>query len=637
MKWCVIAVACLTWSCCRGDVVLPSVVSDGMVLQRESEVRLWGWATRGEDVSVQGSWMASPVRAKPDGRGRWQVSVATGEAGGPYTVTVAGETTVTVRDVYIGEVWVCSGQSNMEWTLAMTGDAESIASANDDRLRVFTVGKQMSLHSRFDATGAWRAATPGHAPGMSAAAYHFGTKLRAELGVPIGLIVTAWGGTRIEAWMPASSLGAFVEYESELSILGVASGDPSGRVEMTAALERRWWESLDDAGVRGWTGADFDASAWGTMELPASMGPDGLDTFDGVVYFRREVEVPASMAGDALELHLGPIDDYDDVWLNGVHVGATHAENQWSVPRVYAVPVGVVDAGRNVVAVRVLDTAGTGGINGKPEQMMLVGGGERVWLAGEWRVRRGKAVSEIRLGSRGALEVNANTATVLYSGMIEPIADMSVRGMLWYQGESNRHNAHRYADLMEAMIGAWRVRFGGGELPFYYVQIAPFNYGGDTGQTGMLREAQRLAMRVPNTGMVVTSDIGDVRDIHPKNKKDVGERLARWALARTYGHDVVYSGPLVAGAVREGSKVRVTFDHAAGLIARGGAVRHVQVASVDGVFHAAEATIEGETLVVWSERASEPRRVRLGWGATDELNLFNEAGLPASPFEVEVE
>jgi sialate O-acetylesterase len=631
---CLLIVA-LTHSVAQCDVILPRVLSDGMVLQRQTEARVWGWASRGESVRVQGSWMETPVTTIADDAGRWTARVPTGDAGGPFTLTVSGNTSITLRDVYVGEVWVCSGQSNMEWTLAACQDAPAIDAARDDQLRMFTVGKQISLHPRIDCEGAWHASDPSVKASFSAVAYHFGRSLREKLGVPVGLIVTAWGGTRIETWMPAARLAEFGDYADELAFLSLATGDPSERLGMMDELATRWWQRIDDAGAAGWNLPGHDVSTWQTMELPATLGPDGLDAFDGVVYFVREVELPGAMSSHALTLRLGPIDDYDDVWFNGVLIGSTHGENQWNVPREYTVPLGAAKPGRNVIAVRMLDHSGPGGINGRAEQMELVGGAERVALDGAWRYRRGLANNQLPPRA-GGLDVNANTATALYNAMIEPIAGSSVRGAIWYQGESNRNNAARYTALQEAMVGAWRARFDSKDFPFYYVQIAPFGYGGDTGQTGALREAQRHALRVPNSGMVVTTDIGNVRDIHPKNKKDVGERLALWALAHDYGHDITYSGPLVKDAALSGTRVRVNFEHAAGLTARGGEVRHVQIAGANGVFHAAQAAIEDESLFVWSEHVQQPRRVRLGWGATDELNLFNGAGLPASPFEVEV-
>ncbi|MBX3403515.1 MAG: DUF1080 domain-containing protein [Phycisphaeraceae bacterium] len=632
---------------CAADVRLPTIFGSNMVVQQQTDAVIWGWARPGEMVRAKGSWSAIAVEAEADTQGRFRLLLPTGAAGGPHTLTVSGDNTIVLSNVLLGEVWLCSGQSNMEWPLAATENAEAaIAAANHPAIRMFTVENTISAHPRLDVNGSWSACSPEVAKNFSAVGYYFALALREQLGdVPIGLIAADWGGTPAESWMSTAGLRAFGEFNDALDFLDAVGKDPGAREQAIRTRRGAWWNSLDRASriAPQWNANDFDDSAWPRAALPGTWGErgDGLGDFDGVVYYRREIEAPAELAAAGAVLELGPIDDYDDAWVNGVHVGATHADNQWNVARKYAVPEGTLRPGRNIIAVRMLDTAGPGGINGQAEQMVLRSaseGGPRVPLAGEWRMFKGAAAAAL-LARPADVGITPHTASVLFNGMIAPIAGFPLRGVIWYQGESNVGRAEQYSRLFPSLILDWRAQWAGAgaktELPFYYVQIAPFNYSGPAGRAAALRDAQRTAMSTPNTGMVVTLDIGDASDIHPRNKRTVGERLARWALGGTYGKKITTSGPMFRTARKEGDTLRVEFDHVdGGLVARG-ELRGFWIAAEDQKYFRARAKIDGGTVVLSHPRVPRPVAVRYGWENVPTPTLFNAAGLPASSFRSE--
>ncbi|MDX9911904.1 MAG: DUF1080 domain-containing protein [Phycisphaerales bacterium] len=642
-------------SCLSGvtlaDVRMPTVFGDGMVLQRGG-AHVWGWARPGEKVRVAGSWAGEGNAAEgvANEGGVWSVMLATPEAGGPFTLTIAGDTSVVLRDVLVGEVWIASGQSNMEWPIAWSADpAETAAGATDGQIRFFQVENEISLHERIDLNGAWVACSPEAAPKMSAVAYHFARELRRELGVPVGIVQSDWGGTRIEAWMSERALRPFAHVSGEMESIA-AMRDPNTRGDAAKSPQDRWWDGLDARDrVDGWTGDAYDASVWKEMELPQTLGADGMGSFDGVVRFRREVELGAAWAGKAAVLELGPIDDRDDAWVNGVHVGSTREDGRWGMARRYDVPAGVLRAGKNVVCVRMLDTAGPGGINGKKEQMRLapadasVGGA--VSLAGEWRYRAGSAMGSLPAIPTG-VDVGANTVTALWNAMMAPLTPMRVAGVIWYQGESNRGNWHQYADLFGAMIADWRARFGDDRMVFAFAQIAPFRYIQDRGETAMLREAQsRVGSGVKGVGMATTLDVGNPQDIHPKDKRTVGERLARIALLEKYERRIEDRGPVFAQMEAiDGGRVRVIMSHASGMTTSDGSkdVRGFEVAGKDRRFYPATARVEtndgisgGGSLIVECDAVRSPEAVRYAFSMTPDANLVNGEGLPAEAFRTD--
>lgn len=620
----------------RADVRLPALFGDHMVLQQKSSVRVWGWGRPGESVAVSGSWAEGEVATTVDAGGRFEVRLRTPRAGGPHRLTVRGDITIVLDDVMVGEVWLCSGQSNMEWPVAASSEADAtIQAASSDGIRLFRVPNQFAVHPRIDVAAEWQRCTPETVRDFSAVAYHFALRLERELQVPIGLIQSDWGGTVAEAWMSPQALRDFPEFSSDLEFLARV-GNPNTRGDALEGHKERWWDLLDDASSipATWTTADFDASEWSTQSLPATLAGD-LASFDGLVYYRRTIELDADAAKGEAMLELGPIDDMDDAWVNGVRVGSEHADGRWNAARRYPIPAGTLVPGENVIAVRMLDNAGPGGINGRPEQMKITRGDNTlVSLAGDWRYRAGAARNRLPAPPQQTA-LHQNVPTLLYQAMIAPLTPFTIQGVIWYQGESNRPRPEQYRRLFRRLIRDWREQWGIGDFPFLYVQIAPFDYGGDDGEAALLREAQLLALEEPNTGMVVTTDVGNPRDIHPRDKRTVGERLAGQALRRTYGRkDLIAEGPRYRHMKVVGSKIHLYFDDG-GLELRESSKSHFLIAGKNRRFLPAQAEVDGDVIVVWSDEVPEPAAVRFGWEAAAEPNLFGRTGLPASPFRTD--
>ena len=627
---------------------LASMFTDSMVLQRERPVPVWGWANPGEPVAVELAGRTSHATAGADGR--WQATLPALPAGGPHTLTVRGSTTLTVRDVLMGEVWVCSGQSNMEWQLGQAADgmAES-AAADCPQIRLFTVPKQFSLTPVADVSARWAVCAPKEAAIFSAVGYFFGRELHRRLGVPIGLINSSWGGTNAQTWTSREGLAAEPELRGYLEDLTQAVKLSAGEaaVEYLAARAKFMAQLPQDAGNRGfaegWAAPSYDDTAWSTMGLPEYWSRAGHLT-NGVCWFRLAVDVPANWNGNDLLLSLGAADKSDDTYFNGQRIGGLNwADNpvSWNTPREYTVPAALVKPGRNVIAVCVLSNFSGGGLAG-PAVMMELRPAERtrgtpIPLAGMWRYRFEQDFGLVPKAAEPASPQGQNVPTMLFNGMIAPLIPYALRGAIWYQGESNAGDAARYRTLFPALIRDWQRQWHSGDFAFHFVQLP--NYGSpadyEDSSWPRLREAQRLALALPNTGMAVAIDIGEPKDIHPRNKKDVGLRLAWAALAQTYGQQVAHRGPQFKSLQVEGGALRLKFDHAEGLHARDGVVRGFAVAGADRVFHAATGRIDGTSVVVSSPNVAKPVAARYGWADCPTCTLYNHANLPAEPFRTD--
>jgi sialate O-acetylesterase len=624
---------CIAWTA-RADVRVPAVFSDGMVLQRDTTVPVWGWARPGERVNVRGSWDASTtVSAVAENDGRWRVDLPTAGAGGPWTLTISGDTSITIRDVLLGEVWLASGQSNMEWPVSASADPNGVvASAVHDDIRMFDVKNTVSLHPRLDVEGRWVHAKGEQVRSRSAVAYHFAATLREKLNVPVGVINADWGGTRVEAWMAREQLQGDPRYQTELENIA-AMANPISRAAMPSG-EEAWWAGLDAVGPnplgKAWKEPGFDASSWKAMKLPATFEGE-LAGFDGIVAFIREVELPEGWANAEARIELGPIDDRDETFINGTLVGATRSDGLWHKHRVYSVPKGVLRAGRNVIAVRVYDTGGPGGINGKAEAMRLRADGlEDVPLSGEWRYRVGPRADQLP-PMRQPFTPGPNTAGALYDGMIAPLIPMRLAGVIWYQGESNI-GLLGYDKLFAAMIERWRADFANPSLPFLYVQIAPYGYRNDKGEAAELRwEQAKVASQMPNTGMVCTLDVGDPGDIHPRNKKTVGERLAMLAMGVAYFDSASRLFPEWNGMSVRGNTATLTFANTERLVTNDRDV-YVWAAGSDRKFSLVRAAVEGNRLIVEHPGI---HAVRYAWDDSAEATLWNHAQLPIPPFRTD--
>ncbi len=640
----VLAVAC---GSAAADVRLPAVLGSNMVLQQQADVPLWGWDKPGQTITVTASWTDKPVTGVADERGHWLLSVHTPQAGaGAYALTITGSSTVRLDNVLVGEVWLCSGQSNMEMAVGDLGggyrgvrdSAHELAEANYGGIRMFDMANIVAAEPQDDGAGAWAVCTPERTRTFSATAYFFGRELHKTLNVPIGLISADWGGTVCEAWTSEPGLAPFPEFKADVDFVRSQRGHPPDAPDAWTQAMKPWWEQVaqkDPGSAEHWESPGLDDSGWALMEVPALWGGD-LAGFDGIVWMRKDIVVGPEWAGKPLDLGLGPIDDMDTTYFDGSKVGGREVPGFHDKARSYTIPAEFVTPGVHTLAVRILDTGGPGGVGGDLSQNWVrpTGSNDSLPLSGYWKYRVGANLSELP-AMHAPRTLNANTPTALYNGMIAPIIPYAIRGAIWYQGESNRGRADQYARLFPAMIADWRHHWGRGDFPFYYVQIAPFGYGEQHNETALLREAQFKAMATPNTGMAVTMDIGNPADIHPNNKQDVGRRLSLWALANTYGRHIEFSGPLVkAMKVGEGN-IRVTFDHSDGLNSRGGPIKGFQIAGADRQFVDAVATIDGDRVIVSSDRVPTPVAVRYGWGEAIAPNLFNGVNLPAAPFRTD--
>ena len=637
----------LLTSLVSADVKLPAVISDHMVLQQNSKATLWGWAEPDEVIKVSGSWKPFiEGGTTTDKEGKWQLKLPTPSAGGPYDITIKANNTITLRDVLVGEVWICSGQSNMEMGMKMIENSDQeIAAADYPNIRLFDVARTVSSTPKQDLPGSWVKCSPetvanhGTWGGFSATAYYFGRQLHKELNVPVGLIATNWGGTVAQAWTPPDMLGDYPEYNKVIDQL---KNRNSEQLEQQYQSQMEDWQKkigqLDPGTSQGWKEMSYDDSDWKTMDQPVSWSQTELDSFDGIVWFRKYTNLPPSWASKDLTIELGPIDDFDAVYFNGILIGQTFT---WTPPRVYTIPAEIAKVGKNIIAVRTIDYQGEGGFRGTPDQMAIYPKGSSknnaATLAGTWKYKTSTPVKDIPHKPESLNKLSPNTPSVLYNAMIAPLVPFTIKGAIWYQGESNAQKAIEYRTLFPNMIESWRTKWDCGQFPFYYVQIAPYHYKGQGFNSAVLREAQMFSMSTPNTGMVVVSDIGDNDDIHPRNKMDVGKRLSLWALAKTYNKEgIVYSGPIYKSMKVEGDKIRLFFDYTgSGLMSKGGPLTDFTIAGEDKNFVDATAVIDGDTVVVSSDSVKNPVAVRFAFTNTNEPNFFNKEGLPASSFRTD--
>jgi len=641
----------------RAEIRLPAVIGDNMVLQRERPVPIWGWSDPGDTMTV--TFAGQTKSAKADANGRWQVTLD------PLPISSEGRDLLAsgktqnhqskIQNVLVGEAWLCSGQSNMQWSVGAAKDSrKEIAEANYPAIRLFTVACQTAAEPQTDCLGGWRVCSPETVPGFSAVGYFFGRKLHQELKIPIGLIASSWGGTVAEAWTSAGTLREKLpEFIPELDRL--VGGDEKEKKavatyeeklkEFKAQADRMYALEEDHDAAAKYADPKFDDRAWKTTTLPGNWEAGPLPGADGLVWYRRTLKLPKSWAGKDIILRPGPIDEVDVTWFNGVKVGSrgrsrTREVSFWNIPREYRVPGKLVQADENVVAIRVSDLVGQGGPWGKPADTMfaeLADGGDdtKVSLAGEWRIW-----PEFLVPPRPRNPRHPNRPSLLYNAMIHPLVPFALRGATWYQGESNAGRPVQYRTLLPALIGDWRRAWQTDDFPFLIVQLANFMAPADQPQQShwaALREAQLKTLSVPQTGLAVAIDIGEAKDIHPRNKQDVGLRLALWALAKTYDKDLTYSGPLYQSMEVEGSKIRIRFSHVGeGLVAKGGPLKHFAIAGEDRKFVWADAVIDGETVVVSSPEVPKPVAVRYAWANNPEgCNLYNKADLPASPFRTD--
>ena len=613
------------------------IFGDNMVLQRGKTNTIWGWSNPGQIVRAEINGQTASATTGADGR--WQTQILPPAPGAICTLRISGLQHVEFHNVLVGDVWLCGGQSNMELPLSRTrnGDAE-IKAADHPRIRFFTAKSQPAYLPAPVVQGSWKICSPKTVTedgGLTAVGYYFARKVQSEINVPIGLIKNCLGGTPAEAWTSPATLRNLKDFDAaldEVERLHAKGGPEYGNFIM------HWYDEFD-VGEKGktWAAPDLEDGDWKTVTIPGGFRELGVADTPSVCYFRKTIMLPGVLPAGKATICLGVIEKMDTTQINGHWVGASAwVEN----PRVYKIGEGILKPGRNVVTVRVFKLKPDGGFQSKRDTLRLVLGDKTVIpLAGEWK---GKVSVDARPPHPLPLgfENWPVMPTVLYQGMIAPIAPLAISGAIWYQGEANAGRAFQYRTLLPAMIGDWRKAFGQGDFPFYIVSLPSFMQRRDTPGDDWwaeLREAQALTARsVPNSGLAVTIDTGEANDIHPKDKKVVGERLALCALANHYCKQVVASGPTFTSVERLPGALKLHFDHTdGGLVVRGDKLAEFAVAGEDRKWYWADAKLDGTMVIVSSPKVPNPKAARYAWQSNPVATLFNGAGLPATPFRTD--
>jgi len=636
-KFFIIACCCLlNIGAAFSEVRLPRLISDGMILQRDAKVRIWGWASPGENISV--SIHKKKYNCTSDANGKWNLLLDPEKAGGPYEMQIDAGNHITVKDILFGEVWVCSGQSNMVLPMERVKEKypDIIAQAGSLAVRQFFVPNRYVFSAPQDdlPSGNWESANPETVLHFTAVGYFFAKSLYEKYHVPIGLINASVGGTPAESWMSEDALKNFPS-ALEMAEKCRDSNYVQNIIRQDNNIRTGWYDLIweGDKGLheeKKWFDADYNASDWPVMQVPGFWDDQGLKHVNGVVWFRKEIELPDEASGKPAKLLLGRIVDQDSVYINAHFVGTTGYQYP---PRRYDVPPGVLKGGRNIIVVRVINSSGKGGfIKDKPYRLTVAG--QSTDLTGEWKYQLGTTANPLP-----APTFFQYKPLGLFNAMIAPLINYSVRGVIWYQGEANTSSPGDYEKLFTALITDWRQKWNQGNFPFLYVQLANFmetkNQPSESNWAA-LRQAQLETLAIPNTGMAVIIDIGEWNDIHPLDKADVGKRLALAAEKIAYGEKkIVYSGPVYQSMKIEGNKIILSFTNTgSGLIAKGNNdLKYFSIAGNDKKFIWATAKIEGDHVVVWNDNISNPVAVRYAWADNPEgANLYNKEGLPASPF-----
>jgi len=619
---------------------LPRIFANNMVMQRNTNIRIWGTASPNADVSVQLGDNKLSVSVDQDAR--WSLALPPMIAGGPYQLTVTeslkGQETskIVFSNVMIGDVWFASGQSNMEFMVKQAKNySEEKLNAKFPNIRVFEIPHAIKTAPQSDiASGQWIASDSSTVGKFSAAAFFFARQIHLEQHIPIGIIESTWGGTPVEAWTSREMLMSSQETKHRLDSLS-ALGINEASMKKDIDNQQLFWNTAMDSrnGLKlGFTKLKYDDAAWTKIQMPALFRELDPHPFEAILWLRKTIDLPASMAGKKLKINLGQPEILYDLYLNG----KTICEKKWNADKIHSfqLPSGVLKAGQNILCMRLDVMWGGGGMNPPADSLYITDGKTKISLAGEWKYIRGVEPQLPQIMNYHKYP------TYLYNGMIHPVLPYSIKGFLWYQGEENASNPLPYRELFPLMINDWRIQWQQGNLPFIYVQLANFmkrQSQPSNSNWALLREAQAGALKLPNTAMATIIDIGEGEDIHPKNKQDVGKRLALAAKHLAYGEDIAYSGPTMDSYQIEGQSIRVHFKHCGHnlIIKDGSPIKGFAIAGKDRVFHWAEAKIEGEYIVLKSSEVAAPIAVRYAWADNPDCNLYNQEGLPAVPFRTD--
>lgn len=619
-----------------GEVRLPNYITSNMVMQHNSMLTVPGYAAPGATVKVTPSWTGKTLTAKADSEGRFKVSIATPDAGGPFCITFDDGSPLTIDNLLSGELWLCSGQSNMEfpvqgWTSVMDAD-HVVSTAHNPDIRLLQVKKTTAFSPQEDVQtnmGGWVQAA-SNTMDFSAIAYLFAKELRDSLKVPVGVIDATWGGTPAEAWTGFEALKSVPGFEQETKALESCNFDGALLRQDYEKRLNEWMALASASGEAVNPGKPLDGKS-----LPASYFERiGFgNSFDGIMWVQKTIDVPANCAGKDMTLYLGAIDDEDVTYLNGVEVAKGSGYN---TPRVYTIPGNLVKSGQNLLTIRISDFGGEGGFAGPGEKMRAEVGGVSLPLSGDWTYQVG--VDFATLPQKPTSIDGSSYPSVLYNAMLYPLHNLPIRGVLWYQGCANVGRAGQYEPLFQSLIKDWRGLWGN-EFPFYFVQLAgwldPKTVQPDS-EWAALRNAQSKALSLPNTSMVSAIDLGNPGDIHPRDKQTVAHRLALTALNRDYGFTHAdYKAPVCKGHKKDGSKIILTFDR--DVIPTSSAVIGFIIGDSDGNFAQAMTEMpDSRTVVVSSPLIKNPDRVRYNWADYPNGNLYSSSGIPLAPFATDL-
>ncbi|MDX2301808.1 MAG: sialate O-acetylesterase [Microscillaceae bacterium] len=621
------------------QVKLPKLISDRMVLQRDTQLKIWGWAAAKENIQL--TFRNQTYKTQANEAGEWMLQLPPQKAGGPFALEIKASNTLTIQDVLLGDVWLCSGQSNMELPIRRVKPLyeKEISQASYDQIRYFAVPQKYDFNTpqKDLEAGQWQKTNPQTVLGFSAVAYFFAKELYEKYQIPIGLINSSLGGSPAEAWMSEEALKNFPKHYEE----ALKFRDKTLITQIEDEDRKRsqtWYKQLNekDRGLHSsprWNAPELHTAHWETMIVPGYWAETPYGTINGAVWFRKEINIPASMVGQTAKLNLGRIVDADSVFVNGQFVGTTSYQYP---PRWYEIPASVLKEGKNTISIRIINERGNGGfVLDKPYELSV--GAQSIDLKGVWLFKLGAKMDP--LASQTFIRWKP---LGLFNAMIHPLLNFGIKGAIWYQGESNASRPTEYQTLFPAMIQDWRNQFQQGDFPFLFVQLANFMEAKDQpseSDWAKLREAQLKTLSLPKTGMAVSTDIGEWNDIHPLNKKDVGHRLALAAQKIAYKDEkTVHSGPIYEAMKIEKGKITLTFTNTgSGLTAKGGkALKHFAIAGADRKFVWAQAKIIGNQVIVWHEDIPNPVAVRYAWADNPEgANLYNQEGLPATPFRTD--
>lgn len=629
------------------QVRLPKLISDGMVLQRDEYIKIWGWASHYEDISI--SFLDSDSRTIADEKGEWSFILDKHEAGGPFEMKITATNSITIHDIMIGDVWVCSGQSNMELPMKRVKPIyeDEIANSENKFIRVFSVPQKYNfIEPQTDLeSGSWKSANPESILDFSAVAYFFAKEIFNKYKIPIGLINASLGGSPAEAWMSEEALKEYPHYFNEVQrfkdfnlIKRIESNDNARMQSWYSQLRQKDEGYKDPKNI--WFDSNINTFDWETMKIPGYWADTKLGQVNGVVWFRKKINIPSAMAGKPVKLNLGRIVDADSVFVNGVFIGTTSYQYP---PRRYVIPENVRKEGENTIVVRVINNSGRGGF--VPDKAYeIVNENEKIDLTGNWQFRLGATMNPLP----GQTFVRWKPAG-LCNSMLAPLFNYRIKGVIWYQGESNANRSIEYRKLFPAMIFDWRKNWGQGDFPFLFVQLPNFMEAKtqpSESNWALLREAQLKTLTLPNTGMAVAIDVGEWNDIHPLNKRDVEKRLALATQNIAYGEeDIVHSGPIYESMKVVGNKIILRFSSiGSGLVSKNDDdLKYFSICGADSQFVWGKAKIvqgtpsgEDDKVIVWNDSISNPIAVRYAWADNpEEANLYNKEGFPASPFRTD--